>query len=214
MGQPVIYLKAEQASFLTRPSVQIGDVAAVYCSEKSIEKRVKELDIYTFDEHKEGRAFISVLILIRTIEAAVPEGRIQSIGGQDLVISYKPERPAVFSPFYKLKILMICMTCFFGTGISIMQYNNDVDISRIFARLYEIFTGIKPAGPTFIEFFYSLGLIVGIFLFFNHVPGKKINDEPTPIQVQMRLYERDINQTFITNASRNGEELEVNSKER
>ncbi len=100
---------------------------------------MKELVIYTFDEHKEGRAFISVLILIRTIEAAVPEGRIQSIGGQDLVISYKPESPSGFSFFYKLKILLICMTCFFGTGISIMQYNNDVDTSRIFARLYEIF---------------------------------------------------------------------------
>ena len=90
-----------------------------------------------------------------------------------------------------------------------MGYNNDVDMAKVFSQLYETFLGTRPDGPTFIELFYSLGLTVGIFLFFNHTPGKKITNEPTPIQVQMRLYEQDVNQTFILGASRKDAELDV-----
>ena len=74
---------------------------------------------------------------------------------------------------------------------------------------YRTFVGQKPDGPTFVELFYSIGLALGVFLFFNHVPGKKVTNEPTPIQVQMRLYEQDVNQTFLLCASRKGEELDV-----
>ena len=128
------------------------------------------------------------------------------------MICYKPDKMKLSPWLYRLKILLICLTCFLGTCVSIMEYNNDVDLMKIFARLYETFTGVKPNGPTFVAFFYSVGLMIGIFLFFNHIPGSKITDEPTPIQVQMRLYERDVNQTFILDASRNGEELDVDSE--
>lgn len=107
------------------------------------------------------------------------------------------------------KIAFVCVTCFLGMGISIMGYNNDVDLSRVFSQLYETFFGTRPAGPTFVELFYSIGLTVGIFLFFDHRSGKRVTNEPTPVQVQMRLYEQQVNQTFILGASRKGEELDV-----
>ena len=90
-----------------------------------------------------------------------------------------------------------------------MGYNNDVDMVKVFGQLYKVFLGTKPDDPTFVELFYSVGLALGIFLFFNHVPGKKVTNEPTPIQVQMRLYEQDVNRTFLLGASRKGEELDV-----
>lgn len=212
MARPVIYLKAEEGSFLTQPRVHIKDVASVYCADKKLEQQIEKICIYTFDKEKEGRAFVSILILIQAIEKIVPQGEIRSIGEQDLVISYKPEEKRLSPWLYRTKIILICLTCFLGTGVSIMEYNNDVDITKVFSQLYETFIGVKPEGPTFIELFYSIGLTIGIFLFFNHIPGSKITDEPTPIQVQMRLYEKDVNQTFILDASRNGEELDVDSE--
>lgn len=62
----------------------------------------------------------------------------------------------------------------FGTGITVMGYNNDVDMAKVFGQLYRTFVGQKPDGPTFVELFYSIGLALGVFLFFNHVPGKKL----------------------------------------
>lgn len=63
---------------------------------------------------------------------------------------------------------------FFGAGITVMGYNNDVDMVKVFGQLYKVFLGTKPDDPTFVELFYSVGLALGIFLFFNHVPGKRL----------------------------------------
>lgn len=49
---------------------------------------------------------------------------------------------------------------------------------------------------------YSLGLFIGIIIFFNHGARKKFTDDPTPLQVQMRQYEQEVNQTVITDSER------------
>ena len=58
---------------------------------------------------------------------------------------------------------------------------------------------------------YAAGLAIGIILFFNHAGKIKLNDDPTPFEVQMRLYERDVNDTLMINAGRKGEEADVDS---
>lgn len=209
---PIIYLKAEQSNYLSHPTVCIGDVCSVYCEEKEIEKKVNHIEIYRFEKEKDGRAFLSILVLVREISRVIPEGEVRNVGEKDLIIYYKNPAHRESKWMQRSKILVICLTCFLGTGISIMGYNNDVDMSKIFSQLYQVFTGVKSNGPTFIELFYSIGLTVGIFVFFNHVPGKKVTNELTPIQVQMRLYEQDVNQSFILGASRKGEELDVDSQ--
>ena len=42
----------------------------------------------------------------------------------------------------------------------------------------------------------------GVLLFFNHFGHLKLSDDPTPMQVQMRTYEDDVNQTLIEQAER------------
>ena len=62
---------------------------------------------------------------------------------------------------------------------------------------------------TELEIFYCLGLPVGILIFFNHAGKKKVTPDPTPIQVQMRKYEQDVDTTFIEEAARKGNSLDV-----
>ena len=50
---------------------------------------------------------------------------------------------------------------------------------------------------------------MGILVFFNHIGKKKITSDPTPIQVEMRKYEQDVDMTFIENAGRKGHEHDV-----
>ena len=44
---------------------------------------------------------------------------------------------------------------------------------------------------------------------FNHIGKKKITSDPTPIQVEMRKYEKDVDTAFIENAGRKGHEHDV-----
>ena len=213
MEKKIIYLKAEQSSYVNHGTIHIGDIASVFCEDREIEKRIRNIVLYEFDEkkEKEGRIFLSILLLIEKISEQIPCGEVRNVGELDMVVYYKTKAQESKKWVQSAKILFICATCFFGAGITVMGYNNDVDMIKVFEQLYEVFLGSKPSSPTFVELFYSVGLMLGIFLFFNHVPGKKVTNEPTPIQVQMRIYEQDVNRTFLLGASRKGEELDVTS---
>ena len=56
---------------------------------------------------------------------------------------------------------------------------------------------------------YSVGLAIGILVFFNHIAVKKLNTDPTPLEVEMRLYEENICKTLIDQAGRKEKEIDV-----
>lgn len=66
----------------------------------------------------------------------------------------------------------------------------------------------EPAGLNTLEVSYSVGLAAGIILFFNHVGGRRLTKDPTPIEVAMRNYEEDVDKTLIVQAGREGKEEE------
>jgi stage V sporulation protein AA len=90
-----------------------------------------------------------------------------------------------------------------------MAFNNDISISGVFERFYNQVLGQDKPAVTEIEICYSIGLAVGIMVFFNHIGKKKITMDPTPIQVELRKYESDVADTLIENASRMGHCEEV-----
>ena len=69
--------------------------------------------------------------------------------------------------------------------------------------------GHEPKAVNVLEISYSVGLAAGIILFFNHIGGRRITKDPTPIEVSMKNYERDVNQALIETADREGMEEDV-----
>ena len=69
--------------------------------------------------------------------------------------------------------------------------------------------GTTKNGFTVLELSYSVGLVVGILVFFYLFGKRKMSVDPTPIEVEMRLYENDIQTTVIAEYARKGQELDV-----
>ena len=108
-----------------------------------------------------------------------------------------------------VKTIVLCIVIFFGAAFTIMTFNNDVGVADVFSRFYEQVIGQKSNGVTEIEIFYAIGMPIGITIFYNHIGKKKVTHDPTPIQVEMRKYEQDVDTTFIENASREGKSIDV-----
>ena len=70
--------------------------------------------------------------------------------------------------------------------------------------------GQPSNGYTLLEVSYSIGLAVGIIVFFNHIGGRRITKDPTPIEVAMKTYEDDVNTTLIETWNREGKSIDVN----
>ena len=83
-----------------------------------------------------------------------------------------------------------------------MTFNADVDVEKLFQQIYFQVTGQKSNGFTPLEIAYSAGLGLGILFFFNHFGHRKITADPTPMQVQMRKYEDDVNTTITEDINR------------
>ena len=71
MEKTIIYLKAEQSSYVDHKMIYIGDVASVYCGDKKKEEEIRNIILYEFDENKEkeGRIFLSILFIIEKISS-------------------------------------------------------------------------------------------------------------------------------------------------
>ena len=81
-------------------------------------------------------------------------------------------------------------------------------LSNLFNKLYKLLLGTKN-GHNVIEIAYSIGIGLGIILFFNHFSRKKLQKDLTPIQIEMRTYEQDMNTAFIKDAEREGKTKDI-----
>ena len=207
-----VYVKADRNSVCHDPKIKIQDVMSVQCSDPAICAGIKNKTLYTFKKEETSKKkrieVFSILNVIDMILADYPDVEVVSYGEQDFVVEYVA---APIAPKWLecLKIIVLCIVIFLGSGFTIMAFNNDVSVGEVFDRFYRQIMGVDKPNVTEIELFYCLGLAVGICVCFNHVGKKKITSDPTPIQVEMRKYEKDVDTTFIENAGRKGHEHDV-----
>ena len=108
-----------------------------------------------------------------------------------------------------IKTIFVCIICFCGASFAIMTFNNDVSVTDVFSEIYRIIMGKESTGFTILEGSYSGGLALGIVGFFNHFAKFKINTDPTPLEVEMRLYEDNVSKTLIQNDGRKEQDIDV-----
>lgn len=204
MSQTEIYIKMEQNTEVQKADVFLKDIAEVVCSDKNIAAKVKAIKIHKFKENGKQKAAVSVTKIITLIQEICPEASVQNIGEKDALVELVNVDKHK-SLLQGIKITFVAAISFFGTAFTIIAYHNDIGIADIFEKFYIMVMG-NPGNSAVLEVFYSIGLSLGILIFFNHIGGRRITKDPTPIEVEMRIYEQQVNQALIETASREGKE--------
>ena len=208
MATTIIYIKAEQNTEVMEERVSVGDIASVYCGDKVICAKAKAVGVHRFHEKGEKRQVISILKVIELIEKECGDVEIVNLGENDMLIELiNVKRHKGFVQWAKLAF--VAAASFFGTGFTIMAFHNDIGINKIFEKVYELVMGQPSDGYSILEVSYSIGLATGIILFFNHIGGRRITKDPTPIEVEMRIYEAEVNKALIETADREGKSIDV-----
>lgn len=208
MADTVLYLNIRQNAEVMEEHVCVKDIASLYCSDSSICAKAKSLKVYRFHEKERKRQVISVLKVIELIEKECTGVSVESIGENAVLIELvDPDRHKGMGQW--LKLVFVACISFFGTAFTIMAFHNDISINKIFERVYEIVMGYPSDGYSILEISYSIGMAAGIIVFFNHVGGRRLTKDPTPIEVEMRVYETDVNTALIETADREGKTIDV-----
>ena len=203
-----LYLQLDQNIQINHPHIYLQDIAKLSCSNSKILNRLRVMPVINLDPNKPGRYVMSVMDLISEIKKKEPDLEINNIGEADFIITFK-NKPGSGLVWQWCKTLFVCLICFFGAAFAIMTFNNDANVLDVFRKIYEITTGQASDGTTALEVGYSIGLPVGILLFFNHFTSWKFSLDPTPLEVEMRLYEENVNKTLIQNEERKEDDIDV-----
>ena len=214
MSNETVYLKIDKNTIVTDRHVTLQDIAKMECADPSIVRQLKQKKVYTFKDamdakkQKNEMKVFSVLKIIELIHEEYPNVDVSNEGESDFIVEYipNPKKPKWLNA---LKTTVLCIVIFFGAAFTIMAFNNDISVTDVFSKLYLQIMGTPSNGVTELEICYSIGLALGIVIFFNHVGHKKITPDPTPIQVEMRKYENYIDTAFIDNAERKGHSIDV-----
>lgn len=203
-----IYINAKQNVELQSEDVYVKDIGSLTCSDTHVLAKVKAIRLHHFKEGEPKRQVISMLKVIEEIDRVCPGASVESIGEPDVLFEYiDVNKHKGF--IQTVKLIFVAMISFFGTAFTIMAFHNDIGINDVFVKVYEMVMGQPGDGYGILELAYSVGLAIGIIVFFNHIGGRRITKDPTPIEVEMRIYEEDVNKALIATADREGKSIDV-----
>ena len=213
VAEDTLYIKGDQSVEVKRQDVTLGDIISMECAKQHVVSKLKTVKILKIPDQGKHRYVFSVLKIIECIHKEYPNLEIQNVGVSDIIVTYEGTKKKN-RLWETCQIVLVTITCFVGSAFAIITFNNDVDVPKVFDQVYEQFMGRKATGFNFLEFTYSIGLGVGILVFFNHFGKRKFTVDPTPIEVEMCLYENDIQTTLISQSSRREQELDVGNADR
>lgn len=206
-----LYIQTDENMEVHHPHVYLQDIVKLSCSNSKILNRLRVLPVASLDPKRPGRYVLSAMDLIREIQKKEPDLEITHIGEPSFIITYQT-KPNTSTAWCWCKVIFVCLASFFGAAFSIMTFNNDVDVPALFRQIATQVTGQDGSSFPALAISYSVGIGLGALFFFNHFGHIKLTDDPTPMQVQMRLYENDVNTTIIEDQERFFDALTVENK--
>lgn len=197
----ILYIQTEKNVEVHNHQVYLQDVAKLACSDQKVLNRNRMRRVLTLPENETGRYVVSAVDLVRAVAKEEESVDVTHIGEANFVLSYeKKQQERAWISW--LKTGLVCLLSFFGAAFSIMTFNTDVDTAGLFDQISRQLAGGASQGAQVLKFFYSLGIGVGVIFFFNHFGHGKITQDPTPIEVQMRTYEEDVDKALIAEHDR------------
>ena len=201
-----VYVKAGGHCIVYDKNITLGDVLKIECTDIGVLRAIKQMDLYGFN-HEHAVVF-SILKVVERIHRDYPQIEVINYGEADFIVEY--QKSTVKSPVLeKLKLWLIAVIVFFGSAFTIMTFHVDISIQKVFAKFYEQVMGVTKPQITELEISYSIGLAVGIIVFFNHFSKKKLTTDPTPIEVEMKKYNEDLINTKIAESDEKGHTIDV-----
>lgn len=185
-----IYIRMRNRSQVRKEDkVLLKDIALIIADDEILNK-LRTLEIYEVKKEDRNIVIIDAMKVIQNITSVYPTCEVQMIGPSQTIVEviYKKKKVSVSA------FLLIWFLLFFGAALTIMNFHEDVSMQIVHQKLYTMVTGKKEVKPLLFQIPYSFGLGLGMILFFNHFFRKRINEEPSPLEVEMFNYQQDIDQ--------------------
>lgn len=193
-----IYLRLHKRIKVSpQATVKLGDIAQLIADEGAL-PQLKKLPIREINKGDGTHVILDIYEVIAKIKTVFKQNDVEYLGDPEIILEIeesvrKPPLVAVLAVWFLL---------FVGSGLAIMNFHTDVAMKQVHQRIYYLITGEHEKHPYILQIPYSLGIGMGMVIFFNLFFKKRINDEPSPLEVEMFLYQQNVDQYMIAEERR------------
>ncbi|MGM0501264.1 MAG: stage V sporulation protein AA [Bacillota bacterium] len=198
-----IFLKLKKDVIACSKQILLLEDIAEIVAPAVVESRLKKVIIKEILEEPEKSVVINVLEIIRQIKEEFPAAQINQLGAKnvvvDVVANEQQDDVALLSNTKPslLFVFLVGVILFVGSGMAIMHFHADVNINLVHQEVYRLIMGQEKTQPLLLEIPYSLGIACGMIIFFNNFLNYKFDKDPSPLEIEMFLYEDKVNQYAV-----------------
>lgn len=143
--------------------ITVKDIADIYCQDESLKHRLEVTKILKTKD-VEDWIRISSIDIINIIGTKHPDLDLVLMGEDEVLVEIK-SRHETNQLFDILKVALIFILLFFGSGIAIINFHTDVDMDETMEVIYRTLSGKDNSNPLILSIPYSIGLGIGVITF-------------------------------------------------
>ena len=193
MAENTIYMcLSSQVSLDTVDNVTIGHIGEIQ-GDKIYKEGVSEIPLKLNFKRGENKKVLSSLFLVGLIKVYYPDLAVQVVGSPDTVIKIRDKEGSAPGITGLISLVLVSILLFIGSAMAIMNFHADVDMPTVHQQMFTMLTPGEDKSPLLLQIPYSLGIGLGMLVFFNHLFKKRLSKEPSPLEVEMFLYEENVN---------------------
>lgn len=183
-----VYIRTKQSIYVQPlAKIRLKDVARVTGQKRHIPV-IEQMVLHQVSEKDQNIVVIDSFMMIEQILEKFPELEIELIGPNQCVVHVEKHQKQPSA----LLISGIWILLFIGAAMAIMNFHYDVSMQEVQQKLHFMLTGEEVEHPLWIQVPYSIGLGIGMILFFNHWFQKRFNEEPSPMEVEIFNYQENL----------------------
>jgi stage V sporulation protein AA len=196
--EKTVYIRLRHRIQVRPNDVITIDKIALVVGDKELTEKLRQLVIHKIKPSDKNMVVIDVMHVLKEIHKFDHLIDVQTIGSSQTIVEIVYEKKKL-SP---ILFLLVWILLFIGSGLAIMNFHEDVSMQQVHQRIHKIVTGNSNDQPLLLQIPYSIGLGLGMVLFFNHLFKKKINEEPSPLEVEIFNYQLDLDKYVAMNENK------------
>jgi len=206
-----IYVKIDRHVKLNKKKILLSDIATTHSTDNETRKQLDNIMVLSIECNESSMYAMTFMKIVELIHRKKSDISVINEGENEFIIEYvNPSDRSANKYAEYAKAAFVALVSFFGAAFAVMTFNLDANVADLFDGIYKSVTGTdKQGAATILEFSYCIGLPIGIVVFFNHFSRKKLTSDPTPIHVEMRNYEKQLDESTIEDSSREGRTIDV-----
>ncbi|WP_430785454.1 stage V sporulation protein AA [Virgibacillus flavescens] len=173
------YVKLKHIAFISAPI--------------DIKKELEETSLYRITKKDNNIVIIDCYLIMDHLTKSWPDLEFELLGPQQTIIRVNKQK----KESSVLIVGFVWILLFIGTAMTIMNFHYDVSMQAVQQKLHYLLTGRRNDYPLWIQIPYSIGLGIGMLLYFNHWFKKRFNEEPSPLEIEIFNYQQDLDQYVI-----------------